>query len=59
MAEVIKVQSKLSIFFGPDDLAKLFYEARFSIRRKPHDFAFVAVVRKAQELSRRGVDDSG
>src|SRR5436189_210094 len=46
----------MAALFGADDVAELFDETRSAVRRKPHNFAFVAVVRKAQELRRRGVD---
>src|SRR6185436_5532292 len=59
MPEVIQIQPKLSVFLGSNYVAKLFEVARRTVRRQPHYLAFVAVVRKAEELGRRGVNDAG
>jgi hypothetical protein len=58
MTEIVEVQSELAVVFGSDYVAKDFYEPRLAIRRKAHDFAFVAVVGKPEELSRRSVQYS-
>src|SRR5437867_4946184 len=59
MAKVVKVQTKLPVRFSADNVAKLFDVARLPIRSQAHDLSFVAVVRKAKELGRRGVNNSG
>ena len=59
MTKVIEVQAKLSARFSPNDVAKLFHEARLAIRREAHHLAFVAVVRKTEKLRRRRVNDAG
>src|SRR5688572_7375288 len=58
MAEVVEVQSKLPVLFRAHDLAKLVDKPRAAVRREAHDFYIVAVVRKAEKLRRRCVDDS-
>src|SRR5690349_20736367 len=59
MAKVIQVQTKLPALFGADDLAKLIDEPWPAVRRKAHHLALIAVMRKAEKLRRRGVDDAG
>jgi hypothetical protein len=59
MAEIIETQTKLPVFFGADDLAKLVDEAWPPIRRETHHLSLVAVMWKAEKLRRRGVNDAG
>jgi hypothetical protein len=59
MTKVVEVQTKLPVLFGANDVAKLVDEARLAVRREAHHFSFVAVMRKAEKLRRRGVDDAG
>src|ERR1051326_5616965 len=59
MAKVIEVQTKLPVLFGANDLAKLVDESRPAVRREAHHLAFVAVMRKAEKLCCRRVDDAG
>ena len=58
--KIIQVESKSRfVTVGADDVAKQLDEARLAVGREPHDLAFVAVVREADELCRRSVDDAG
>src|SRR5215213_6426777 len=59
MAEVVKVQTKLSVLFGANDLAKLIHETRLTVRSETHHLSFVAVMRKPEKLCRSSVDNSG
>src|SRR6266550_7694137 len=56
VAEVIKIQTKPSIFFGANDLAKLIDKTRLAVRRKSHHLPFIAIMRKADELRRSCID---
>src|ERR1051325_9196742 len=59
MAKVIEVETKLSVLFNANDVAKLANESRLAIRRESHHLAFVTVVWKAEELRRRRINDAG
>src|ERR1700730_9144252 len=56
VAEAIEIQTKLSIFFVANDLAKLIDKTRLAVRGKPHHFAFIAIMREADELRSGSVD---
>src|SRR5215218_4555145 len=59
MAKVVEVQTKPSVLFGANDLAKLVHESRLPVRRKTHHLSFVAVMRKTEKLCGSSVDNSG
>src|SRR5687767_2780651 len=58
MSKVVEVQTKLSVFFRANDLPKLIDETWAAVRREAHHLAFVAVMRKAEKLGCRCVDDA-
>src|SRR6185369_7903565 len=58
MAKVIKAQTKLSVLFRANDLAKLVDEAWSALRREPHYLSLVAVMWEAEKLRRGGVDEA-
>jgi hypothetical protein len=55
MSEVIEIQAAL-ISLSFHDIAQLLHEARFSVGGQAHHLVFVAVVRKTEELRKRGVE---
>src|SRR5829696_7938575 len=59
MTKVIEIQTELPVLFGTNDLAKLFDKPRLAVWRQAHDFPLVAVMREAEKLCRRGVNDAG
>src|SRR5215212_5710372 len=59
MAEVVEVQTKSSILFSADDVAKLTDEPRLPVGRKTHHLSFIAVMGKTEKLRCRSVDNSG
>src|ERR1043166_9334717 len=58
MTKVVELQTKLPAFFGANDLAKLIDKTRLAIWRETHHLAFIAIMRKAEKLRRRGVNDA-
>src|SRR5207244_3316287 len=58
MAKILQVQTKLAVCFGLHEVAELFEVTRLTVRREAHDFSFVTVMRKAEKLRGRGVQDS-
>src|ERR1700754_809966 len=58
MAEIIEVQFKPTIGVRPDCLPHFFQEPRSAIGRKPHDLVFVAVIRKAEILRKRLIENA-
>ena len=58
MPEVFQVQTKLTVGFGAHQIAELFDVTGLAIRREAHDFPFVAVIREAEKLCGRRVQDS-
>src|SRR6266850_473509 len=58
MSEIIKIQPKLSAFFRADDVAKFFDITRPAIRGQTHHLALVAIMREAEKLRRRSVQNA-
>src|ERR1051325_480921 len=58
VAKVVEVEREAAARFGANDVAKLFHEPRTAIRGQSHQFPFVSVMRKAEELCRGGVNDA-
>src|SRR5262249_18457334 len=59
MPKIIQIQAEPVTALSANDVPKLFDESRLSMRREAHHFSFVAIMRKAEELRRGGVEDSG
>src|SRR6266850_6961494 len=56
MAEILEIQSKLAIFLSANDLTKLIDKTWLAVWGKSHHFAFIAIMREADELRRGCVD---
>ena len=58
MAEIRKIELKAPVRLKPHDLAHGIQERRLAVRREPHDFVLVAIMRKAQILRERLIEDA-
>src|SRR5688572_21597537 len=58
VAKELHVELKAAVLLQQHDAPHLAEELRRAVRRKAHDFVFVAVVRKAEELSHRLIEDA-
>src|ERR1044071_5745078 len=58
MPEILQVESIRSARLEPDDAAHRIEMRRLSVRREAHDFVLVAVMRKAQILGQRLIEDA-
>jgi hypothetical protein len=61
MGEVVEVEPALNVVthdLGSNDLAYSIREARLPVGGEAHHFVLVAVLRKAEELRERGIEDA-
>src|SRR6266700_1995710 len=58
MQEVIQIQPELPSCLRAHDFSELINESRLTECRQAHDFSFIAVVREAEKLCRRGIKNS-
>ena len=58
VSEVVQVQAKAAIVLEQDDGTHLREVLRLAVGRETHDLVFVAVLRKAEVLGQRLVEDS-
>src|SRR5262245_9122962 len=58
MSEILQIEREAALVLEREDVAHVAEEARPSVWRQPHDFVFVAIVRKAEKLRDRLIEDA-